>query len=397
MPAEHKSPDVIVVGAGIIGMSIAWRAVKRGMSVLLLERGTCGAGTSSVAAGMLAPVAEAEFGEGGRRLVELGLASAARWPGFAEELEQASGVPVGFLKAGTMLVAADADEAAALERELALRHSLGLEVQALLPSEAREREPALAPVIRAALEAPADHSVDPRLALKALEAACRAGGVEVREQVTVERLALSSAERVQGVVLDGGEELRAGCVVLAAGPWSESIGAVPERARVPVRPVRGQILRLRDRSGAGLLSRVLRFDGGYLVPRADGAYVLGATVEERGYELAPTAGGVYELLRDAHEILPGISELEIEELSVGLRPGTPDNVPLIGSSGVDGLVWATGHYRNGILLAPLTADIVAGLLADEEPDPLLELCRPSRFAGGDPQPGPQPLPVEVAG
>jgi glycine oxidase len=194
--------------------------------------------------------------------------------------------------------------------------------------------------------------------------------------------------RISGVTLEDGERLPAGQVVLAAGPWSERIDGLPQGAVVPVRPVKGQILRLRDPAGAGLLQRVLRFRGGYLVPRGDGGYVLGATVEEQGFRLAPTAGGVYELLRDARELVPGISELEIEELSVGLRPGTPDNAPAIGRGAVPGLVWATGHYRNGILLAPLTAELVVAVLAGgraDEPvggqadDPLLSACAPDRF------------------
>jgi glycine oxidase len=173
--------------------------------------------------------------------------------------------------------------------------------------------------------------------------------------------------------------------VIAAGAWSGELDGLPAGARVPVRPVKGQILRLRDPAGPGLLRRVVRFGGGYLVPRADGHYMLGATVEERGFELRPAAGGVYELLRDAHEAVPGVSELEIEELSVGLRPGTPDNLPAIGPGGIEGLTWATGHYRNGILLAPLTAELVAALLAGEQAlDPLLSACSPARFSGGPP-------------
>ncbi len=182
------------------------------------------------------------------------------------------------------------------------------------------------------------------------------------------------------MALEDGERLPAEQVVLAAGPWSGRIDGLPPGAAVPVRPVKGQILRLRDPAGAGLLRRVLRFRGGYLVPRGDGRYVLGATVEEQGFGLAPTAGGVYELLRDARELVPGISELEIDELSVGLRPGTPDNAPAIGRGAVPGLIWATGHYRNGILLAPLTAELVAGVLAGGQPDdPLLAACLPDRF------------------
>jgi glycine oxidase len=150
------------------------------------------------------------------------------------------------------------------------------------------------------------------------------------------------------------------------GAWSGGLAGLPEGAGVPVRPVKGQIMRLRDPAGAGLLKRVLRFEGGYLVPRGDGRYVLGATMEERGFEPHATAGGVYALLRDAHELAPGVSELRIEELGVGYRPGTPDNAPVIGPGTLEGLTWATGHHRNGILLAPLTAELVTRSLSAGE-------------------------------
>ncbi len=383
--------DVVVVGGGIIGLALAWRAGQMGMSVIVLERDATGRGASGVAAGMLAPVAEVEFGEAGRRLLELGLRSAEMWPEFVRELEAAAGSEVGLLRTGTLVLARDRDDALELERQIAFRQTLGLSVERLRPSEAREREPALAPTVRLALEAPDDHSVDPRLVLAALRRACRAAGVQVREHAPVARIELDGppqparpagrmTRRVTGVTLADGARLPAGQVVLAAGPWSGRLEGLPPDAGVPVRPVKGQILRLRDPAGAGLLRRVARFRGGYLVPRADGRYVLGATVEERGFALAPTAGGVYELLRDAHELVPGIGELEIEELSVGLRPSTPDNLPAIGRGALDGLVWATGHHRNGILLAPLTAELVAGVLAGgENPDPLLSLCAPDRF------------------
>ncbi|MGD0454606.1 MAG: glycine oxidase ThiO [Solirubrobacteraceae bacterium] len=402
--ADNHPVDVVVVGGGIIGLAIAWRACQAGMSATVLERDLAGLGTSHVAAGMLAPVAEVEFGESGGRLLDLGLRSASMWPAFASELEAGTGVSVGLLRTGTLLAARDDDDARELERQLDFRRSLGLAVRRLRPSEARELEPALAPTLRLALEAPDDHSVDPRLVLTALRQACESAGVKLREHTRVARVELGDAGedvagpdhaglndaggRVTGVTLEDGERLPAGQVVLAAGPWSERIDGLPQGAVVPVRPVKGQILRLRDPAGAGLLRRVLRFRGGYLVPRGDGGYVLGATVEEQGFRLAPTAGGVYELLRDARELVPGISELEIEELSVGLRPGTPDNAPAIGRGAVPGLVWATGHYRNGILLAPLTAALVVGVLAGgraDEPvggqadDPLLSACAPDRF------------------
>ncbi len=364
MSEGARSVDVVVVGGGVIGLTLAWRARAEGLSVTVFERGGIGMGASHVAAGMLAPVAEVEFGDAGRAVLELGLRSAEMWPRFAAELERCSGEQVGLLRTGTLVLARDEDEARELERQIAFRESLGLHTTRLRPSEAREREPALAPTVRLALEAPDDHSVDPRLVLVALRRACERVGVELREHASVTRVECDqTSARVTGVALQDGEIVSARHVVLAAGAWTSQIEGLPEHASVSVRPVKGQILRLRDPAGPGLLRRVVRFEGGYLVPRADGRYVLGATVEERGFEEQATAGGVYELLREAHELLPGVSELQIEELCVGLRPGTPDNVPVIGPGALAGLIWATGHHRNGILLAPLTAELVLQALS----------------------------------
>ncbi len=354
---SNDTVDVAIVGGGIIGLACAWRARGAGLSVTLLERGNVGAGTSHVAAGMLAPVSEVEFGEAGRRVLDLGLRSAALWPEFATELQERTGLEVGLRRTGTLMVARDEDEARELERQLEFRETLGLRVRRLLPSAARELEPALAPTVRLALHAPEDHSVDPRLVLAALRRACELDGVLVREDAPVAGVEHAGG-RVRGVGLREGERVEADHVVLAAGAWTSEL-ELPSEASIAVRPVKGQILRLRDPAGAGLLNGVLRYHGGYLVPRGDGRYVLGATVEERGHDLHPTAGGIYELLRDAHELVPGIEELQIEELSVGLRPSTPDNAPAIGPGALAGLVWATGHHRNGILLAPLTAELVA--------------------------------------
>jgi glycine oxidase len=378
---SSSPPDAVVLGGGVIGMSVAWRARERGMSVTVLERDAIGQGTSYVAAGMLAPVAEVEFGAAGRRLLDLGLRSAEMWPAFASELEAVAGAEVGFMRTGTLLLARDEDEARELERQIAFRESLGLRAERLRPSEAREREPALAPTVRLALEVPEDHSVDPRLVLTALRGACESAGVDLREHARVARIETDGADtHLTGVRLASGEFVAAEQVVVAAGAWVEQIEGLPAHARVPVRPVKGQILRLRDPAGPGLLGRAVRFQGGYLVPRADGRYVLGATVEERGFELRPTVGGVHELLRDVHELVPGVSELEIEELRVGLRPGTPDNLPAIGPGALEGLTWATGHHRNGILLAPLTAELVVEVLAGAQPaNPLLHACAPARF------------------
>jgi glycine oxidase len=335
MPAKG-TPDTSIIGAGLVGLSVAWRLAQRGARVVVHEAGTVGGGASHVAAGMLAPVAEAEVGDAGRRLLELSLRALEGWPAVAAELLEATGVDVG-LRFGSLLVARDADEAEALERELAFRTERRLGVERLRPSEARRLEPALAPTLRLALDVGGDASVDPRRVVEALALACRGLGVEIREG---------------SPVADAGA--LGGRVVLAAGAWSGQL------ADVPVRPVKGQLLRLRDPRGPGLVQRVLRFEGGYLVPRGDGAYVLGATTEERGFDTTVTAGGLYELLRDAHELVPGLSELVVEEALAGLRPGTPDNVPLIEER--DGLVVATGHGRNGVLLAPLTGELVAQML-----------------------------------
>ena len=378
--SHTDNADVAVIGGGVIGLAVAWRLAQRGASVTLFERGALGDGASSVAAGMLAPVSEAEYGVSGRHALELGLAAARRWPGFAHELGQAAGRPVSLRRSGTLMLARDRDEAEALEREHRFRHSLGLVTRRLRSSQARALEPALAPNLRLALEIPDDHSVDPREVLAALRQAAATAGVRVREGTAVSGLWLARAEdRVQGVELGDGERVVADQVVVASGAWTGALEGIPEALRVPVRPLKGQTLRLRDPAGPGLLGRVVRYPGGYLVPRDDGRYVLGATMEERGHDVTPTAGGMYDLLRDAHEHVPGVSELVIEEIAVGLRPGTADNLPAIGRAALAGLVWAVGHHRSGILLTPLTADLVTAAVAGEAPDDLARACAPARF------------------
>jgi glycine oxidase len=388
--------QVAVVGGGIIGLAVAWRAAQRGLDVTVLERDRAGAGAAHVAAGMLAPVAEVEFGAAGRTLLELGSASAGLWPAFAAELGEASGERVALGGSETLFVARDADEAAELERQLDFRRSLGLPVRRLRASEARDREPALAPTIRMALALGGERTVDPRRVLDALRRACQRAGVAVREGVTVGGVELDAAgDRVAGVRLGDGGRVGAAQVVLAAGAHTPQVALLagsgaPDTGPALVRPVKGQILYLRDPGGPGLLGGVVRFLGGYLVPRGDGRYALGATVEDRGFDPAPTAGAVHQLLCDARELVPGIDELALEELCVGFRPGTPDNLPLLGAGAVDGLVWASGHYRNGVLLTPLTAELLADLLTtasagEQLPDPaararMLAACSPRRFA-----------------
>jgi glycine oxidase len=326
---------------------------------------------------MLAPVAEARLAE--QSLLELGLVAAERWRRFVDDLVEAAGEDPGYLPCGTLLVARDRDEAEALERELELRRGLGLAVERLRPSQARALEPALAPTVRLALEVPGDHAIDPRKLTAALALALSRAGGELRVGVEAEAVESTPGARIEGVRLGSGEHVEAEQVVIAAGPWSDEVGGIPKEARVPIHPVKGQILRLHDPAGPGLLTRVLRIAGGYIVPRGDGRYALGATMEERGFDTTATAGAAFELLRDAIELVPGVSELVIDELSAGLRPATADNAPAIGPGAIGGLHWAVGHHRNGILLAPITAELVVAGLLGEEPPAIAAPFAPGRF------------------
>jgi glycine oxidase len=365
VPAQSESFDVAVVGGGAIGLACALRAQQRGARVCVIDAGEPGAW--HVAAGMLAPVSEAEFGE--RDLLTLGLESAKRYADFCAPLDDP-----GYRTTGTLVVARDRDEAEALDRLAAFRRELGLPVERLRPTQARKLEPALAPTIRLALDVEGDHAIDPRKLVVAL------GNAFTGERRAARATALTlSGDRVVGIETTDGP-VRADQVVLAAGVHNANI-ELPPHARIPVRPVKGQVLRLRDPRGPGLVERTIRGEHAYFVPRGDGRYVLGATMEERGWDTTPTAGGVYELLRDLSEIVPGIFELDIEELEAGLRPATPDNLPAIGRGVLDGLVWATGHYRNGILLTPVTADLVAAVLAGEPLPEFATAADPRRFEG----------------
>jgi glycine oxidase len=371
--------DAVVIGGGVIGLAVGWRAAQAGLRVTVLERRRPGAETSHVAAGMLAPISETSPTELG--LLALGLRAAATYPEFVAELAEASGEDPGYRRCGTLAVARDGDEAEALEREFELRRRLELEVSKLRPTAARRIEPALAPTVRLALEVPGDHAVDPRRLTAALARALqRAGGVLRTGTDVAEILLDGQGEAIAGVVLVDGERLPATQVVIAAGPWSGQLSGLPNAARVPVRPVKGQILRLHDPTGPGLLDHVLRIGSAYVVPRGDGRYVLGATMEERGFDCTVTAGAVFELLRDAIELVPGFSELAIDECSAGLRPTTPDGAPAIGPGVISGLHWATGHHRGGVLLAPVTAEIVVAALLGEPVGPEAATVAPARFA-----------------
>jgi len=372
MPAEAKALteqrgfDVVVVGGGVIGLSCAWRLARRGARVAVLERGEPSGAATRVAAGMLAPVGELSFGE--PELLELTLAAARLYPGFVAELEEASGERTGFERLGALHVALDRDEAAQLRRVHDLQRSLELEAEWLPPRRCRELEPGLTPSFHGGVFAAGEAAVDPRALTLALLEALRAEGVEVRTGVEVVD-GLFEGERLVGVRVGAaggpasGEELRAEHVVLANGAWAGATEWLPEDARPRVRPVKGQVLELRRRDGEPPARHILASERVYLVPRGDGRLIVGATVEEMGFDTAVTAGGIHELLREAYRLLPDIAEMELLDAAAGLRPGTPDNLPLVGPGAIDGLVLATGHFRNGILLAPLAAEAVADLLA----------------------------------
>lgn len=360
--SRTRTSDVLVIGGGIIGLVTAWRAAQRGLRTAVADPEP-GGGAARVAAGMLAAVTELHFGE--ETLLGLNLDSAARYPAFVAELAEATGHDVGYRSCGTLAVALDADDRAHLRELHALQTRCGLASEWLNGRECRRLEPMLAPGVRGGLRVDGDHQVDPRRLADALLLACERAGV-VFHRALAERLTVAGG-RARGAVLAGGEELTADQVVLAAGSLSGRLAGVPEEVLPPVRPVKGQVLRLRvPPAYAPFLSRtvraVVRGSHVYLVPRENGELVVGATSEELGWDTTVTAGGVYELLRDAHELVPGITELPLTETRAGLRPGSPDNAPLLGPSTLPGLQLATGHYRNGVLLTPVTGDVMAEAL-----------------------------------
>ncbi len=372
--------EVLIAGGGVIGLACAWRAAQRGLSVRVLERSDAlAAGATGVAAGMLAPVGEASWGE--ESLLELGLHSMRLWDDFAAELTDKSGEPAGYGRIGALHVALDRDEAAELRRRHDLHRSLELDSQWLRPSECRELEPGLATKVTAGLHAPHEGAADPVALSSALAAAIAGlgGSIELGAEVTEARI---DGDGIEVGVADG-RRFDAERLVVATGCWSGSAEWLPAELRPPVRPVKGEILTLRG-SGEPLCDRIVAGERVYIVPRSDGRLLVGATLEERGFDTAVTAGGVHELLREAYRVLPDIAELDMLEARAGLRPGTPDNAPLIGvAESHPAVVFATGHYRNGVLLAPVTADAVAALLAGDPPPLDLEGFAPGRFSSSD--------------
>ena len=366
--------DVAVIGGGAVGLSAAWKAAARGLSVTLVDERP-GRGASWAAAGMLAPVTEVHAGE--EALLKLNLESSRRWPRFAAELAESSKHPTGYRRCGTLLVARNADDNAVLDELWDLQTRLGLVTERLGRRALRSLEPGLAPGVRGGISVPGDHQVDNRALLGALLEACRSCGVVFLRS---HARAIDVTEgRAEAVTTASGETVNAGAIVLAAGCWSSALGGLPPQAVPPVRPVKGQLLHLRSTEGRVLFERNIRGADAYLLARPDGRVVVGATVEEQGFDETVRAGAVYELLRAAHELVPDIVDLELTEIAVGFRPGTPDNAPLIGPSSVDSLLVATGHFRNGVLLAPLTAEAIVETIVTGTAPEVLAPFAPTRF------------------
>ena len=372
-----RRPKTVVIGAGVVGLGIAWRLAEAGCTVAVYDRGEAGRGASWAAAGMLAGAVETEPGE--EPLLPLALESQRLWPDFAREVERASGgIAVDYRGEGTIVAALNRDDAEQLRHSYEFQKGLGLDLTWLSGADAGRLEPHLKPGVAAAVLSPSDHQVDNRCLTRALIAAARRAGVALHERCPV-REVIQAGGRVAGVVTEHGRE-DADIVVLAAGAWSREIGGIPPAHLPPVRPIKGQMLALQMDPAAPLLRHVVWLPHGlYLVPRNDGRLIVGATVEERGFDATLTAGGLLALIEGAWRAVPAIEELPIAETWVGFRPGSRDDAPMLGPSGIDGLVIATGHHRNGILLTPVTAAVISTYILSGNLPAIAHPLSPERF------------------
>lgn len=378
-PVGGVLPRVAIIGGGCIGLSIGWRLAAAGAQVDIFERDVAGLGASHAAAGMLAACVEAEPGE--EFLLPLTLDSQRRWASFAADLEAASGIPVDLRDEGTLQVALTRDDVEVLRSGYEFQRGLGLNVHWLSGQAVKDKEPWLNPRVAAGVHGPDDGQVDNRKLMQALRVAFARAGGRLHEHQAVTAVSVT-AGRADGVVV-GEVRHPADCVVMAAGAWSRQIAGLPEAALPPVRPVKGQMLAVRMDPAVPLLRHVVWPPKSYLVPRLDGRLIVGATTEEKGFDDRLTAGGVLALLEAAWRGLPGIEELPIEEMWTGFRPGCRDDSPVLGPvADVAGLVMATGHHRNGILLTPVTADLIADHILTGALHPLLAPFGLDRFAAG---------------
>jgi glycine oxidase len=355
--------DVITIGGGAVGLACALRLRDHGLRVAVVEPGPLGGEASGAAGGILAPQCEAHAPG---PMLELCLRSRALWPSFAGELEARSGVDPAYRDDGTVALAVDADEAESLAHRISWQRAAGLAVEELSPAGLRAHEPALGDALLCA-RFPGDHQVDNLRVVEALALAARRAGVEVIAAPA--KAVVESQGRARGVALDGAV-LDADRVVVAAGSWSSRFGGLA------VEPVRGQMIEL---ALPPPMRHVIFGDGGYLVPRRDGRLLCGSTEERAGFAKAVTDDGLARLRARVSRLCPALAAAPIARSWSGLRPATPDGMPLLGPGAVDGVVIATGHFRNGILLTPLTASIVAALVTGATPPVELAPFSPDRF------------------
>lgn len=375
----RRSAEHVVIGAGVIGLAIARELARRGGEVVVLDRGAGGAQATHAAGGMLAPVSEAEIEPA--PLVEFGLDSLARYAGFVAALERETGLGCGLRSAGTLWAALDRDDLAELRHLADTLAARGLAARELTAEAVREIEPHLSHRVAGGLLVAAERQVDPRRLRSALREAVARLGASIDESAEVDEVVVRDGRvrAVRGRGRDGGElEVETPNAVVAAGAWSTTAIRSP-LAAIGLRPVKGQLVRVR---GTTLLGRVVRSPRVYLVPRADGELLLGATMEEMGFDAAPTAGATLDLLRHAWEVLPGVYDLELAEVSVGLRSAVDDHLPVVGATDTAGLWAAFGHFRNGVLLAPATAAYLADWIESGNPPPALRPFAPARLAPG---------------
>ena len=376
-----KNKKILIIGGGVIGLGIGWQLAKAGASVSIYERTEAGRAASWAAAGMLAPLAEAHTEE--PELLKLGCQSLELYPQWVRELEADAGMSIGYRVEGTLIVGLEPDDTHQLRHLHTSQQDLGLDVEWLTGRAAREIEPALSPRVTAAIRCESDHQVDNRLMVKALQRAYHGYGGALHENNAVETIQIENGVAT-GIKTQDGEKHSGDVIVLSAGCESAQIQGLPDAIRPPVRPVKGQMLALQMEAGITVKNviRTVRArypTSVYLVPRTDGRLIVGATSEEMGFDTRLTAGGVFELLRGAWEAVPGVYELPLLETWTGLRPGSRDNAPILGETPVENLIYATGHYRNGILLTPITAYEIAKLILTGETSERIRRFQLDRF------------------
>jgi glycine oxidase len=370
---KQTKHDILIIGGGIIGCSIAWRLAQQGAKVSVIEKGEPGAEASWAAAGMLAPQSEAAHGLRGD-LDKLCFASHAIYPDFVRELEEASGAQIGYRTPGSIYAASDFKEAEALAGLLERQLADGKHADALSRKQLQEMSPALSQKVEAAIYLPDDHHVDNRALMKALVVAGRTAGVQFYNDTPATAIETASGRAVAIRTADG--RIAGDVIVNAAGCWASQI-EMGDRVALPVRPIRGQIVCLEVTPQP--LRHLIHSTGCYLVPWPDGRVLVGATLENAGFDAQVTAGGVQQLLAAAIQIVPALASAKVIDVWAGLRPDTPDNMPIIGKTSIPNLIAATGHFRNGILLAPITAKIVSELILHGDAEMPLDAFRPQRF------------------